>query len=407
MLPPYSAGTTPPTGHGRLFDYGLHSLSSSPELFHQRSNSGRSGSGISSHFPLSHSLNPSNTSPAGGLLSRRRASPADSIFNPLTTAVTWGAVTTFGSGAKNLSRSATITDSESDTDSVDDINLDPPVDEVRITLLNQSLFDTEANIATRLLDPEKVEFYRAWRETYANLLYEWCLPLKRLEILKFNASCYLDHPGSQLAGSSPDHNRSGSRSGISSPDLSDFSQHGRRRMQQSSGGTNKPIATAPQKWDGLEMAGCCNRCGAVLDVTSGAKGECKACKRRQVTMVCVICNTIIRGLFAPCLRCGHVCHADCHKGWFGASGGEGKKGAEGDQEDEEEEESGDEEVCPSGCGCNCVWGSEEEVQEVGRGLEGRGIGVPVREAPGVAGKAGLRVGRYDGGVMDPWGDYLW
>lgn len=388
---------TPPIGHGPLYDYGLHSLSSSPEIFHHRSNSGRTGSGLSSQFQGSRSFNPTNASPSNAAMNRRHGNSP--VLQTLSN-VTWGAVTTFGSGSRNRAES-TISDSDSDTTYEDDI------DQVQITLLNQSQFDTEANIGTSLLDPEKSDLYRAWRESYANLLYDWGLPLKRLEVLKFNASCYLDRPNGRLTGSSSDNDRPGS-GGLSSPDLSDFSQHGRLRSRQpNTRGLNKPIATAPQKWDGLEMAGCCNRCGAVLDVTSGAKGECKACKRRQVTMVCVICNTTIKGLFAPCLRCGHVCHADCHRGWFGVGEKKENEMEIEDEEQKEDEESGDEEVCPSGCGCNCVWGNEEEVETVGAGLEGRGIGVAVREAPGVAGRAALRVGRYDGGVMDPWGDYLW
>lgn len=128
-----------------------------------------------------------------------------------------------------------------------------------------------------------------YQQAYANLLYTWELPLARLELLKLT-------PG-------------------------------------------PAVTIAP----GLEIAGCCSKCAAVLDVTSGAKGECKRCKRRQVTMTCVVCERILKGLYAACLRCGHVAHAECERVWW-EEGGEG---------------------CASGCGCWCGWETgETEADEV-------------------------------------------
>jgi hypothetical protein len=49
-------------------------------------------------------------------------------------------------------------------------------------------------------------------------------------------------------------------------------------------------------------------------------------------MTCCVCDVIIKGLYGPCLQCGHVAHADCQEAWFS-------------QEDVVE--------CPTGCGCNC------------------------------------------------------
>jgi len=212
----------------------------------------------------------------------------------LTSGVTWGAITTFGSGSKGAS--STITEATSEANG--------PHDPIHISLYHRDQFDDEAVASVPLLDPAYASTYKAYRDNYANLLFSWELPLHRLEVLKFNSS---------------DHSQQSSP-----PIIGEFTR-GRRLSG----------------WDGLQFAGHCSKCGSVLDVTNGAKGECKSCKRRQVTMTCVVCEVIIKGLYGPCLKCGHVAHADCHRAWF-ATGGDG---------------------CPTGCGCQCL--QEEDMVDDG------------------------------------------
>ncbi|KAI5778688.1 hypothetical protein EDC01DRAFT_673029 [Geopyxis carbonaria] len=290
-LLPYSTGTTPPTSHLRLgpedySGYGPYSLSSSPEQHRGVVHFRRSNSAISAN-----ALGAANASPQ----SRRRPSPADSMLNAFTTpgGVTWGAITTFGSGSKGGGGSTITEDTTDDND---------PLEPIVIMMCNREAFDDEGAISIPLLNQDRLQMYKAYRENYANLLYVWDLPLRRLEVLKFNS-----------ADAEP-----------ASPVLSEFTRRTRTRGN---------------KWDGLEIAGHCSKCGSVLDVTSGAKGECKACKRRQVTMTCVICEVIIKGLYGPCLKCGHVAHAECHREWF-----------------EEGTES-----CPTGCGCVCLYGEDDRL----------------------------------------------
>lgn len=280
---PYSTGTTPPTSSLRLGtdDFsGSHSLSSSPEHHHLPFR--RSTSAISANFARA-TIGPANASPP----SRRRPSPAESMLNPFATSgVTWGAITTFGSGSKGASSTTDATSEENE-----------PIEPIVITMCNRETFDDEAVASLPLLSLDRKAFYKTYRENYANLLYMWNFQIERLEVLKFNTN----------------------DTSLSSPILSGFSRHPSPRPK------------------GLEIAGHCSKCMAVLDVTSGPRGECKVCKRRQGTMTCVVCEVVIKGLYGPCLKCGHVAHAKCHREWF---------------------EDGGEASCPTGCGCICLFDRE-------------------------------------------------
>ncbi|KAG0636327.1 hypothetical protein HOY80DRAFT_891559 [Tuber brumale] len=286
---PYSTGTTPPLRNFGLDVDGFSSypsLSSSPEQTHHYR---RSTAAMAANFSagLVRAFGPGTASPP----TRKRLSPTESLMgnstNATTSGVTWGPITTFGSGSKGPP-SEDLTETNSDHEY-------PP--SARITMMNLDKFDDEGNVNIPFLDPNKTKLYRSYRENYADILYVWNLQIQRLEILQFNGlKCNQVDEEGELVG------------------------FGRKRGNADG-------------WDGLEIAGHCSKCGAVLDVTKGARGECKACKRRQVTMTCCVCDVIIKGLYGPCLRCGHVAHADCHEAWFSK---------EGIAE------------CPTGCGCNCM-----------------------------------------------------
>ncbi|KAL7273734.1 hypothetical protein RUND412_003394 [Rhizina undulata] len=290
-ITPYSTGTTPPITNYRLLpeEFGTQSLSSSPETHHHHSQPHRRPtSGIAVNFRFPPAFAPGGASPPA----RKRPSPAESLLAPLgASGVTWGPITTFGSGSKP-GPSSTITEATSE----------PSTPNLRITMLPSNTEST----TTPLLSPEHTLYHHLYRLHYADILHAFSLPLHRLEILKFNPP-------------------------PPAPEDVDISFSRRRN-----------------EWDGLEIAGHCCKCGAVLDVTKGARGECKACKRRQVTMNCVVCEVIVKGLYAACLKCGHVSHAECHEGWW-------KRGRE---------------ECPSGCGCRCGDEEEEECAEEARGEGG-------------------------------------
>lgn len=219
-------------------------------------------------------------------------SPAESMLAPFATAtsgVTWGAITTFGSGSKE--------DVNSDLTETSSGFGEPS--SIRITMMNQDKFDDEGNVYVPFLDPKKVRLYKSYRENYADLLYNWGLQIPRLEVLKYN--------------------------GLKNAILD--------ALEDEPVGFPRKRTGVEKSWDGLEIGGHCSKCGAVLDVTKGARGECKSCKRRQVTMTCCVCDVIIKGLYVPCLQCGHVGHADCHEAWFAEDGVT---------------------ECPTGCGCSCA-----------------------------------------------------
>jgi hypothetical protein len=252
--------------------------------------------------------------------------------------VTWGAITTFGSGGKDTVPASTTTETSS---------LSETVVPIYITMTNPNLFDDEAVVSVPLLSPHKYAFYRGYRENYANLLFNWDLQIQRLEILHFNPLLPSETPDSTTL-------------------LPGFNRRTDQDEEESCEG-------------GLEVAGLCSKCGSVLDVTQGAKGECKGCKRRQTSMKCVVCERVVKGLYAMCLKCGHVAHGECHRGWFGG-------GEEG------------EETCPSGCGCVCLRPLRED-EEVAVSVD-RAAGVGV----GVGVGAGVGVGV---GAEEEWGESLW
>jgi hypothetical protein len=301
---PYSTSTTPPIRFND--DWGANvipiSVSASPEAHHHM-------------FRRRPPSSPPSRKP--------RPSPAESALGQLNSAaVTWGAITTFGSGSKAAS------DTASETTAND--ALDP----IAIHMYGGPLIED-----LPLLAPERRAFYRAYKEAYADLLYAWELPINRLEVLKFSAA-------------DPDP--------AQSPIL-------------------LPVSSARKGGSGLEIAGFCSKCGGVLDVTSGARGECKKCKRRQVSMNCVVCEVVVKGLYGACLKCGHVAHAQCWRSWW--------------------MEVGERMGCPTGCGCVCLV-EEEEGLGLGLGLPGRGLEV-VLEPPAV----GTPLGEREWGEFE--GEYLW
>lgn len=84
----------------------------------------------------------------------------------------------------------------------------------------------------------------------------------------------------------------------------------------------------------------CPRCGKALiadgssTTTTGARRECKSCRRR--IGLCFLCHEPVKGMFVWCPGCGHGGHLDHALQWFGGPDGRSVR-----------------EMCPTGCGHKC------------------------------------------------------
>ncbi|KAI9804899.1 MAG: hypothetical protein M1833_006202 [Piccolia ochrophora] len=308
---PYSTGMTPPLTYkssrwsAEHIDNQPRSLSTSPEHHHGR----RSNTSLTSAFAasLSRGFSTVASSSPPSKSGKKSVSPVDhAIGNMGAGGITWGTNTVFGPSIKEplTSGSAAYTESDiedDDTQGGDALN-------VKVTMKNQTRFDMENHSSIPLLDPNHSVRYRGYRENYANLLDAWGLDMRRLEILKFNG----------LRSYFPDN----------------LSTHALITLGK------KQSSNLSSQWTGLAIVGHCSICTHLVrrkssEGNSSAQLKCSACASVQDKMSCAICNESLRGTYAPCLTCGHVLHAHCHREWFGG------------------EEPG-RAACPTGCGCRCT-----------------------------------------------------
>lgn len=335
-LLPYSTGTTPPIASLRLRgddDWAAStgiSLPASPEQHHQLFRRSGRAFGLASSSPPQ----PQPQQPR-----KQRPSPAESLF--AASGVTWGAITTFGSKAPSDTATeddTTLGDAGDAGDAGGDGSGGGGAEPVAISMHNAAALLHDYPHAPHGGDLQPQSLLPAARApllvAYADLLYTWELPIARLELLKFSA---LPLPPEQpLPG--PAHKRRGGGGGGSTVGGVVGGGAVVDRAGGPAGAAGGGAASGAPGGGGLEIAGLCSKCGGVLDVTSGARGECKACKRRQVTITCVVCEVAVLGLYGLCTRCGHVAHARCHREWFSAAAAEDAAPA----------------MCPAGCGCYCL-----------------------------------------------------
>ncbi|GFY67711.1 GATOR complex protein WDR59 [Trichonephila inaurata madagascariensis] len=86
----------------------------------------------------------------------------------------------------------------------------------------------------------------------------------------------------------------------------------------------KTVSVSPEKHKGVEFINECHYCKR--DVTGA---QCQFCKKFSFS--CVICCVAVKGCSSFCMSCGHGGHTTHMQNWFS-----------------------DMDVCPSGCGCNCL-----------------------------------------------------
>ncbi|KAI8852977.1 hypothetical protein BC829DRAFT_34571 [Chytridium lagenaria] len=83
-------------------------------------------------------------------------------------------------------------------------------------------------------------------------------------------------------------------------------------------------------------------CGKTRDsLNTGVR--CKKCnKTPKQRVVCTVCNLPCKNLVTLCVNCGHGGHVDHLAKWFSSS---------------------DNNVCPSGCGCTCLFSEDPAIPE--------------------------------------------
>ena len=283
------------------------SLSTSPEQLRRMP---RSNSNLASAFtaslsrPFSFNASAPSSPPTQ---SKKRVSPAGSYLGAPTGAG-WGPTSIFG-------RSSTITEdprpipSFSGSDAEEEPAF-PQTPVFKTKLKNQQQFPHDGYANVPLLNPEDDWRYRAYRDAYAHMLFVWGMPIAMCEVLKYNGE-----PLQATASSLKE------RSGI---------------------GINRMTSSPAKMEQGLCLKDTCSACDAA-PVSSPNGQVCRACSSPRVPLICLFCNSIIRGLASPCLSCGHVLHSSCR-----SLLSEQASNAPYTEEDEEGEE-----VCISGCGCRC------------------------------------------------------
>lgn len=278
-----SSGSGTPPGHRRMRSNTegegsrARSASTSPEL--QRHD----------NFPSSNLNEFSSSLPRALLFPRQSASssppkvhqkmrddPDGGIGGPAQSSITWAPSGFFGRAQTALEgqRSAlSLSLSDADEDTPASSPAKKPI--FTTQLKNQDQFHNEGHATLTLLDPQEDWRYLMYRQSYAHLLYIWDMPLARAELLNYNHSPQPENQPMELRKAS-----------LKEKELS----------------RTEKLA--------IDFVG----------------------QKTREPPICLFCNTFIRGLFSPCLQCGHILHDSCRATLL---------------------HDGIEE-CVSGCGCVCT-----------------------------------------------------
>lgn len=296
-------------------DSQLTNVSTSPEQHRQAH---RSNSNLASAFaasfsrPFSFSASASSSPP--NVYPKKRVSPVGSYLANAPAGVTWG-TTSFLGKPSNTTEDPKSAYSLSLSEAEDELcaNRKPTF---RIKLKNQDQFHNDGYATVPLLDPSQQWRYHAYRESYANMLYIWRMPLVRCELLKANGNLAssLSH-SDQYLGSSP--------LAIGKLTADGLSNDGHL---------------------GLDFQPHCTMCFASLKQRNSSQ-KCPFCRSSQTPLTCLFCLSLIRGLGSPCLSCGHVLHLSCRSVLTASS-----SDVPGHSQ------------CISGCGCNCILQTVVEVE---------------------------------------------
>jgi len=306
-----SASGTPPVNYKPLRtnferrESQATSISTSPERLRHthRSNSNLSAFGASFSRPFSFSNSLASSPP--NAFPKKRLSPVGIYLGTSTSVNTWNPSQLFG-------RSSTITEdlkcsfTPSMSDTEEKVSRGPNKLTFATVLKNQDRFHNDGYAQTPFLDPDE-QRYRHYRKAYAHLLYIFGLPIARAEILKYNYG--------YIAESAASTAQSGS--------LLSIGKAGQVYTQSTTEDQN------------LVLRDHCTSCAIMLPHNPPTR-RCQDCSALQTPMICLLCNTFVQGLSAPCLNCGHILHATCRELLF-------SQAAEGVPLE-----------CISGCGCICA-----------------------------------------------------
>ena len=313
-MTPYSTGITPPSS----FKPGRRSIdrsnssnmvaSSSPEHLKslRRSNSNLA-SAFAASLSLPFALTASASSSPPGPPIKRMNSPIGSYGGSSTLGVTWGATTFMGQQPNILedprSRGPAIF-------SRHHIQSATQQTKFKIKLKNQDQFDLDGYSASPLLNSGNGGRYEGYRKGYAYMLFVWDMPIARTELLKQSRMTTVTTIETNRSGDSP---------------LITLGRKGREMSRSEP--SSQPI--------GLKRY--CALCNAkqMLPFTASTS-NCGSCQLSATTLVCLLCDELIRGRATPCLACGHALHTSCRSLLKSQS--------------EMAEESY---KCISGCGCIC------------------------------------------------------
>lgn len=326
-MTPFSTGGTPPS----LFrpsrtniertDSQSASISTSPE---QHRHAHRSNSNLASAFtasfsrPFSFAASASSSPPT--TYSRKRSSPAGSYLGAAPSVMTRASTGFFG-------KSSTITEDPKSTYSLSASDAEEETSGMKkptfnIRLKNQDQFHNDGYVDIPLLDPSHEWRYRAYRESYAHMLYVWNMPLAGCEILKYS----------------------------SAPSDFPFSERGQTLPLIAIGKTTS-AKTSPDKGEStlnlLDHCTACTMCTTALPFQFSNR-NCLFCTNPQTPLTCLFCASLIRGLSSPCLLCGHVLHFSCRSRLLALS--------------ESSTSASTTHLCISGCGCDCASHSVIEVE---------------------------------------------
>lgn len=279
------------------------SLSTSPE---QLRHVPKSNSNLATTFAASLSRQFSfSTSTSSSPPTRKGLSPADSYLGVAHPGIAVG-------NAKSLGQHPTLPDiprtpySLPASDTEEEAVVQKPI--FRIARKNEGCFDIEGHTFTPALDQSQEFKAETYRDAYGEMLFAWDLPLQMCEVLRHNGDA---RSHDELLA--PGH-----------PDL---------KFRKAS--SNKDMDVM-----GLGFVDVCLNCNNILP-SRDVSQVCLQCSAWKPPMVCLFCESLIKGLASACLACGHVLHVSCRAML---------QGQDFAWEDEPDHESY---TCVSGCGCPC------------------------------------------------------
>ncbi|KAJ6008654.1 hypothetical protein N7522_003670 [Penicillium canescens] len=320
--PPHSTGTTPPflsRPRGIAADRKPMSQNMSIAASPDQQSQPRSGSGfgsvLASSLSRSFTFGPSSASPPTSRLDKKKPTPQES---------------------PSVATTGQVSEVQSDNESDEPLKHNPPA-RFKVTMKNQSAFESDGSLQDTLLDENKEPLYRAYRAAYADLLSIWDLPVQQSEVMKIGT----------VTERVDDMNASHYWNSTTETETS---------LQDPPG----PITQT------LDFQRHCTSCGHALRISifnkhpmapdtpskrhqrKSSARRCPNCKPRQplpTKLPCVICREVVDGMLIPCLGCGHVSCFDCHQEWFLRPGDKFDGSSNQDLKSLPS--------CPTGCGCQC------------------------------------------------------